>query len=90
VNREWAETPTVGAVPADGAGSLTVARRRGYVLHQHFRYEYPTPIRHLRPVAASYPHAAAIAEADRFLTGRPYVTRAQAAEVLEEWRTCGS
>src|SRR5215211_3829361 len=46
-----------------------------------------TPIRHLRPVAASYPHAEAIAEADRFLAERPYVTRAQAAEVLEEWRT---
>jgi GT2 family glycosyltransferase len=45
-----------------------------------------TPIRHLRPVAASYPHAEAIAEADRFLAERPYVTRAQAAEVLAEWR----
>jgi hypothetical protein len=44
-----------------------------------------TPIRHLRPVAASYPHAAAVAEADRFLAGRPYVTRDQAAEVLEAW-----
>jgi GT2 family glycosyltransferase len=44
-----------------------------------------TPIRHLRPVAASYPHAAAVAEADRFLAGRPYVTRAQAAEVLAAW-----
>jgi GT2 family glycosyltransferase len=45
-----------------------------------------TPIRHLRPVAASYPHAAAVAEADRFLAGRPYVTREQAAEVLAAWR----
>ena len=45
-----------------------------------------TPIRHLRPVAASYPHAEAVAEADRFLAGRPYVTRDQAAEVLAEWR----
>jgi GT2 family glycosyltransferase len=45
-----------------------------------------TPIRHLRPVAASYPHAAAVAEADRFLAGRPYVTREQAAEVLAVWR----
>ena len=45
-----------------------------------------TPIRPLRPVAASYPHAAAVAEADRFLAGRPYVTREQAAEVLAEWR----
>lgn len=45
-----------------------------------------TPVRHLRPVAASYPHAAAIAEADRFLAGRPYVTGEQAAEVLAAWR----
>jgi len=45
-----------------------------------------TPIRHLRPVAASYPQAAAIAEADRFLASRPYVTREQAAEVLAAWR----
>ena len=45
-----------------------------------------TPIRHLRPVAAGYPHAAAVAEADRFLAGRPYVTREQAAEVLTAWR----
>ncbi len=45
-----------------------------------------TPVRHLRPVAASYPHAAAIAEADAFLAGRPHVTRAEAAEVLEAWR----
>jgi hypothetical protein len=45
-----------------------------------------TPVRHLRPVAASYPHATAIAEADRFLAGRPYVTSEQAAEVLETWR----
>ena len=44
------------------------------------------PIRHTRPVAASYPRDAAMAEADRFLAGRPYVTREQAAEVLEEYR----
>ena len=44
------------------------------------------PIRHLRPVAASYPRDAAMAEADRFLAGKPYVTREQAAEVLEEYR----
>ena len=42
-----------------------------------------TPIRHLRPVAASYPHAEAVAEADRFLAARPHVTREQAAEVLD-------
>jgi GT2 family glycosyltransferase len=45
-----------------------------------------TPIRHLRPVAASYPRAQAVAEADRFLAARPYVTREQAAEVLTAWR----
>ena len=33
-----------------------------------------TPIRHLRPVAASYPRDAAIAEAEAFLDGRAYVT----------------
>jgi len=45
-----------------------------------------TPIRHLRPVAAAYPRAAAVAEAERFLSGRPYVTRQQAAETLVAWR----
>jgi len=45
-----------------------------------------TPIRHLRPVAASYPRAAAIAEAETFLAGRPYVTRDEAGEVLAAWR----
>ncbi len=44
------------------------------------------PIRHTRPVAASYPRDAAMAEADRFLAGEPYLTREQAAEVLEEYR----
>ena len=44
------------------------------------------PIRHTRPVAASYPRDAAMAEADRFLDGKPYLTREQAAEVLEEYR----
>jgi hypothetical protein len=44
-----------------------------------------TPIRHLRPVAASYPYAEAVAEADRFLAGRSYVTCEQAAEVLTAW-----
>jgi GT2 family glycosyltransferase len=46
-----------------------------------------TPIRHLRPVAASYPRDAAVAEAEAFLDGRAYVTRAEAAEVLAEHRT---
>jgi len=44
------------------------------------------PIRHTRPVAAAYPRDAAMAEADRFLAGKPYVTREQASEVLEEYR----
>jgi hypothetical protein len=44
-----------------------------------------TPIRHLRPIAATYPRAAAEAEAARFLAGRPYVTREQAAQTLEAW-----
>ena len=33
------------------------------------------PVRHVRPVAAEYPRDAALAEADRFLADRPYVTR---------------
>ena len=45
-----------------------------------------TPVRHLRPVAASYPRDAAIAEAEAFLDGRAYVTRAQAGETLAEFR----
>jgi GT2 family glycosyltransferase len=44
-----------------------------------------TPIRHLRPIAATYPRAAAEEEAARFLASRPYVTRAEAAETLEAW-----
>jgi GT2 family glycosyltransferase len=45
-----------------------------------------TPIRHLRPVAAAYPRAAAEEEAARFLANRPYVTRAEAAETLATFR----
>jgi GT2 family glycosyltransferase len=45
-----------------------------------------TPIRHLRPVAATYPRAAAEEEARRFLANRPYVTRTQAAETLATYR----
>jgi GT2 family glycosyltransferase len=45
-----------------------------------------TPVRHLRPVAASYPRDAAIAEAEAFLDGRAYVTRTQAGETLDEYR----
>jgi len=44
-----------------------------------------TPIRHLRPIAATYPRAAAEQEAARFLANRPYVTRAEAAETLATW-----
>jgi GT2 family glycosyltransferase len=44
-----------------------------------------TPVRHVRPVAAAYPRAAALAEAEAFLSGRPYVTRAEAGEVLASY-----
>ena len=46
-----------------------------------------TPIRHLRPVATSYPRDTAVAEAEAFLDGRAYVTRSEAAEVLAEHRS---
>jgi GT2 family glycosyltransferase len=36
-----------------------------------------TPVLHLNPAADSYPRAAAITEAERFLDGRPYVRRAE-------------
>jgi GT2 family glycosyltransferase len=45
-----------------------------------------TPVRHLRPVAESYPRAAAAAEAEAFLAGRPFVNRDEAGEVLAAWR----
>jgi GT2 family glycosyltransferase len=45
-----------------------------------------TPVRHLRPVAASYPREAAIAEAKAFLDGRRYVTRDEANEIVAEYR----
>jgi hypothetical protein len=45
-----------------------------------------TPIRHLRPIADSYPRAAAEEEAARFLANRPYVTRTEAAQALDAWR----
>jgi GT2 family glycosyltransferase len=44
------------------------------------------PVRHVRPVAAAYPRAAAVAEADRFLAGKPYMRREEAGEVVEEYR----
>ena len=46
-----------------------------------------TPIRHLRPVAGGYPRDAAVAEAEAFLDGRAYVTRAQAGETLAVHRS---
>ena len=46
-----------------------------------------TPVRHLHPVAGDYPRDAAIAEAEAFLDGRAYVTRAQAAQTLAEHRS---
>jgi hypothetical protein len=45
-----------------------------------------TPVRHLKPVAAAYPRDAAIAEAEAFLDGRAYVTRAQATEIVAEYK----
>jgi GT2 family glycosyltransferase len=36
-----------------------------------------TPVLHLNPAAETYPRAAAITEAERFLAGRPYVRRAE-------------
>ncbi|MEA2126664.1 MAG: hypothetical protein QOI80_3446 [Solirubrobacteraceae bacterium] len=40
-----------------------------------------TPVRHVKPVAGDYPHAAAIAEAEAFLRDRPYVRRSEATTV---------
>ncbi|HTE62908.1 MAG TPA: hypothetical protein VK631_21315, partial [Solirubrobacteraceae bacterium] len=45
-----------------------------------------TPIRHLRPIATSYPRAAAEQEAARFLATRAYVTRDEAAQTVAAWR----
>jgi hypothetical protein len=46
-----------------------------------------TPVQHaLRPVAASYDPAQAIAEARLFLVGRPYVTRGEAERTLAAYR----
>jgi GT2 family glycosyltransferase len=45
-----------------------------------------TPIRHTRPVASDYLHAAALAEADAFLAQRPYVPRERALETLATYR----
>ena len=46
-----------------------------------------TPVRHLRPVAGGYPRDAALAEAEAFLDGRAYLTRAQAGETLAVHRS---
>jgi GT2 family glycosyltransferase len=45
-----------------------------------------TPVRHTRPVAASYPREDAIAEAQEFLRDRAYVGREAAQETLATWR----
>jgi len=95
----FVEIGPVTAVHADAFGALLPfpALHMGWGLDAHWAAAAAgaglalgvvdaTPVRHLRPVASSYPHAAAVAEADAFLAGRPHVTRAQAAEVLEAWR----
>jgi hypothetical protein len=47
-----------------------------------------TPVRHnLRPVASSYQHQAAIEEARRFLSDRPYVNAVDAGRTLVEHRS---
>ncbi len=45
-----------------------------------------TPVRHLQPVAGDYPRDAAIAEAEAFLAGRPYVRRDEAAVTVRAHR----
>ena len=48
-----------------------------------------TPIRHVSPVAASYPRAAAVAEGAAFLAGRPRIARADAGVTVRRhlgWR----
>jgi hypothetical protein len=40
-----------------------------------------TPILHLNPAAENYPRAEAIAEAEEFLDGRPYVRRQEVRTV---------
>ena len=72
--------------PPDGLGARRALGGDGRAAALEARVIDATPIRHTRPVAAAYPRDAAMAEADRFLAGKPYVTREQAAEVLEEFR----
>jgi GT2 family glycosyltransferase len=45
-----------------------------------------TPIRHTRPVAGDYPRDRALAEAERFLAARPYITREEAQETVTAYR----
>ena len=46
-----------------------------------------TPVRHgLRRTGSGYAHADAVAEAQAFLDGRPYVTRAEAGRSLQAYR----
>ena len=57
-----------------------VARERGWTLG----VIDALPVRHeSQPVAASYTHAEAIAEAREFLAGRPYLTRGEAQQTLQ-------
>ena len=72
--------------PPDGLGSRRALGGAGRAARWKLGVIDAVPIRHTRPVAASYPRDAAMAEADRFLAGKPYLTREQAAEVLEEYR----
>ena len=67
--------PVPGARDGLGAGRALVGARRAAGLP--LGIVDATPIRHLRPVAASYPHAAAVAEADR-VPRRPAVRDARA------------
>jgi hypothetical protein len=45
-----------------------------------------TPVRHLHPVASGYGRDAAMAEAEAFLAGRPFVARDEAAVTLRAHR----
>jgi hypothetical protein len=61
-----------------------VARERGW----RIGVVDATPVRHdLRPVATSYQHRAAVEEARRFLSDRPYVRAAEAGRTLVQHRS---
>jgi hypothetical protein len=44
-----------------------------------------TPIRHTRPVAGGYDQAGAMAEAERFLAGKPYVRNTEAQQTVDSF-----